>query len=146
MKDWMEREAKPHFLKAFRRVVANWDHKPDFKARKYFRPDYIAITVHPTGSNAQIWRWVSGGTKGPYKIPKAGPGYLAFQLGYKPKTKPKGKIGGPGVATGPWVRGVMQVEHPGIKAREFEKVIADDEKDWFSRNAENAWRRTLRAV
>ena len=146
MAAFMDATVKPHFIKAFERVVCNWEHKPEFKARKYVRANSIAVYVFPAGQYKKIWKYVSAGTKGPYKIPKTGPGYLAFQIGYKPKTKPPGKFGGPGVATGPWIRGVMQVEHPGIKAREFEKTIADDERDWYSREMENAWRRTLRAV
>ena len=144
--DFMDATVKPHFIQRFELVVENWKHKPKFQARKYITGDYIKLAVYPTGPNKQIYEWVTEGTKGGYKIPKAGPGYLAFQLGYKPKTKPPGKIGGPGVYTGPWVRGVMQVTHPGIKARDFESVIMKEEKDWNSREMENAWRRIIREL
>jgi len=142
----IDAEVKPHYVKRFKEVVADWDHKPEFKSRKFIKTNSISLNIFPAGPNKDIWKWVSGGTKGPYLIPKAGPGFLAFQLGYQPRTKPKGQYGGPGKATGPWVRGVMQVEHPGIKAREFEEVIAKEEKPWFSRTMENLWRRVIRAL
>jgi len=40
----------------------------------------------------------------------------------------------------------MQVQHPGIKAREFEEVIAEEELPWFRNTMENIWRRTIRAL
>lgn len=139
---------KPHLIQRFEIVVKNWRHRPDFKGRKFIRPDRIWVNVFPAGSaeDVQIYKWVTGGTKKNYKIPKAGPGFLSFKTGYKPKTKPKGKIGGPGVFTGPRISFVGQVTHPGIEARKFEEVIAKDEKAWFSRTMENAWRRTIRRL
>jgi len=142
----LDNEAKPHFVQRFEMVTANWKHKPGFQARKFITADEIRLAVYPTGPNAQIWKWVSFGTRGGYQIPKGGPGFLAFQTGYKPKTKAPGKFGGPGVFTGPKVMGVMQVTHPGIEAREFEKTIADDERDWYNRTVENAWRRAIRSL
>jgi hypothetical protein len=139
-------EVKPHFIQRFKMVVANWKHQVDFQARKFFRPDEIRLNVFPAGENKQIWIWVSGGTKGPYPIPKAGPGFLAFKTGYKPKTKSPGKFGGPGIFTGSTVKGVMQVQHPGIEAREFERIIREDEESWYNRTMENAWRRAIRSL
>jgi hypothetical protein len=40
----------------------------------------------------------------------------------------------------------MQVQHPGIKPREFEEVIAEEELPWFRRAIENIWQRTIRAL
>ena len=141
---------KRRFLIRFRRVVGNWNHKPAFQARKFITTEYLKVNVFPAGPNKQIYKWVTDGTKGPYKIPKAGPGYLAFVWGgpgsYKPKTKPVGQYGGMGVATGTLRRGIMQVTHPGITPREFEKAIKDDEKEWVSRTMELAWRRAIRSV
>ena len=143
----VDTEVKPHFIDRFKMVVSNWEHKVDFQAKKYLTSDYTKLYVYPTGANKQIWAWVSGGTKGPYKIPKSGPGLLSFRTGYKPKTKAVGKFGGPGVFTGARVTGIMQVkQHPGIEAREFEKTIMDDEKGWYNREMENAWRRAIRSL
>ena len=144
--DALDAEVKPHLVGEFDKVVADWDHKPEFKARKFIRGDRIWVNIFPAGIFKQIWKWVSGGTKGPYKIPKGGPGYLAFRTGYVPRTRPVGKFGGPGKATGAWRRGVMQVTHPGIEARKFEETIAKEQKKWFSRTMNNAWRRIIRRI
>lgn len=142
----LDNEVKPLLIKRFDLIVKNWKHKPKFKARKYIRPDSIRVAVYPAGTreNVQIYKWVTKGTRGPYPIPKAGPGYLAFQLGYKPKTRPVGQFGGPGKATGEKIKGVMQVSHPGIEARKFEESVKNDAKKWYSRTMENAWRRAIR--
>jgi len=148
----MEAEVKPHFIQRFKGVVSNWKHAVDFKARKYIQADSIRLNVYPAGPNKQIWIWVSGGTKGPYPIPKhPSPGRrLAFKWGgpgsYKAKTGTGGKIGGPGVVVGGSMHYPRQVKHPGIKAREFEKTIAEDEKAWFSRTMNNIWRRAIRQM
>lgn len=145
----LDNVVKRRFLTRFQRVVGNWKHKPVFQGRKFITRDYLKVNVFPTGPNKQIYKWVTDGTKGPYPIPKAGPGYLAFVWGgpgsYKPKTKPVGQYGGMGVVVGGTLRrGVMQVMHPGIKARQFEKAIREDEKAWYSRTMELAWRRAIR--
>lgn len=64
------------------------------------------------------------GTRGPYQIPKqvVEGKRLAFRRDYQPHTRPIGRSGGPGVATGAFVRPI-QVTHPGIKPRHFSRVI-----------------------
>ena len=138
---------KEHFIKEFEAVVSDWTNKPEFKVRTFVRTDKIWVNVFPAGPNKDKWIWVSRGTSGPYPIPKSGPGLLAFTLGYSARTKPRGQAHvGSGTATGPKVVGIMQVEHPGIEAREFEEVIAEENKVWFSRNMENSWRRIIRSL
>jgi len=146
MADVIDNEVKPHFIQRFKMVTANWKHQVDFQARKFLTANRTWLNVFPAGPNKKIWIWVSKGTEGPYPIPKSGPGFLAFKTGYKPKTKAPGKFGGPGIFTGSTVMGVMQVQHPGIEAREFEKIIAEDEKDWYNRTMENAWKRAIRSL
>ena len=143
----MDAKVKPHFIAAFDEKVSDWSVKPEFKARKFITPDYIKVNVYPAGAGKQRWIWVSRGTKGPYNIPTAGPGLLSFMLGYSARTKPRGRAHvGTGKAKGPRVTGIMQVQHPGIEAREFEEVIAEDEKDWYSRTMENLWRQAIRSA
>ena len=135
---------KRRFLIRFRRVVGNWNHKPVFQARKFITTDYLKVNVFPTGPNAQIYKWVTDGTRAHIIRARNAP-MLAFQLGYKPKTRPVGQYGGMGVATGSKVF-AKEVRHPGTKAREFERAIKEDEKDWVNRTLENAWRRAIRSV
>ena len=138
---------KKHFVNEFEAVVSDWSGKPEFKARAFIKSDSISITVFPAGANKDKWIWVSRGTSGPYPIPKSGPGFLAFTLGYSARTKPRGQAHvGSGKASGPSVMGVMQVMHPGIEAREFEEIIRENNAAWYARTMENAWRRIVRSL
>ena len=145
----LDNEVKPHFVQRFEMVVANWKHKPGFQARKYITADAIRLAVYPTGPNAQIWECVSFGTR-PHKIRVRRAKTLAFLWGgpgsYKPKTSPPGKFGGPGSVSGGVMHFPVAVNHPGNEPREFEKTIADDERDWYNRTEENAWRRAIRSL
>ena len=143
MDAWLDSEAKPHFIQRFEFVVANWKNRVTFKARKFVRADSISINVFPD-KHKDIWGYVVNGTP-PHVIRPKGPWTLKFRTGYKPKTLPPAKFGGPGKATGPVVRAKV-VHHPGTDARPFPKEIMKDEQAWFSRNAENAWRRAIRAL
>lgn len=150
LRDAMKHEIEPHMIKEHEKIVADWDHKVRFAARKYVQPDHVRMTVHATGQNKQIWRWVNEGTAGKgegrtYTIePKNAPA-LVFAIGYIPHTSPGGGYGGAGTATGPVV-GAQKVEHPGIKPRLFHKHIMRKNESWYSRTMENAWRRIIRAL
>jgi len=145
----LDNEVKPHFIDAFKRVVANWKHKVEFKARKFIRVDKIWLDVFPAGDNKDIWTFVTKGTR-PHPIRPRRAKTLAFLWGgkgsYKPKTAPVGKFGGPGVVSGGTMFFSKGVNHPGSEAREFEKTIKEDNKAWFSRTMENAWRRVIRSL
>jgi hypothetical protein len=141
----IDTRVKPHFIEEFERRVVNWEHQPDFKARKFLTTDAIKLNVFPAGPHKMLWVWTDKGTKA-HKIPKAGPGFLSFKTGYKPKTAPVGKFGGPGIFTGERVTMFGQVDHPGTKAREFTKTIKDDNKTWYRKTMESIWRQAIRAV
>jgi hypothetical protein len=145
----LENEAKPHFVDAFKAIVADWDHAPDFAARKSITNDSITVSVYATGKNKQIYEYVTKGTR-PHTISAKNAPSLVFMWGgpgsYKPKTAPGGVFGGPGVVVGGKLTFRKQVHHPGTKARKFEEFIRKREKVWFSRTMENAWRRAIRAM
>lgn len=145
----LDNEVKPHFLNAFKRVVSNWAHKVDFEARKFIRDNKIWLDVFPVGENKDIWKYVTEGTRAHIIRAKNAPS-LAFLWGgqgsYKPKTAPVGKFGGSGTVVGGVMHFPQEVQHPDSEAREFEKVIKDDNKAWFSRTMENAWRRIIRSL
>ena len=148
MADWLDNEAKPHLIERFEFVVANWKTRVTFKARKFMRADSISINIFPDDGK-DIWGYVVNGTPPHVIRPKRGK-VLAFPWGgpgsYKPKTKPPAKLGGPGTVAGGKPAFLPVVHHPGTDARPFPKEIAKDEKPWFGRNAENAWRRAIRSV
>jgi hypothetical protein len=119
---------KPELLAWFDKVTNSWVHKPDFKATKSITPSEMTVSVYPTGDNADIWRYVSKGTR-PHLIPKSPlPYHLKFNWGgygsYKARTTTSGGYKGPGKVIGGTIHRPKQVHHPGNKARNFEKHIA----------------------
>ena len=124
----LETVVKPELLKRFRLITANWKIDVDFAARKTIRPAGIGVYVFPTGTDKKIWHYVSKGTR-PHRIRARNVPYLAYMWGgkgsYKAKTAPGGKFGGPGVVQNATLRRPVEVNHPGNKAREFEKHIME---------------------
>lgn len=102
----------------------NWEPE-NYPNWKTVGPKTIAGTrelVHSTEDTP--YTWVDNGTDGPYKIPKA-PGFLKFKTGGRPKTQPgrlQSMVGSPGTQ---W-RTAAQVEHPGIKPRNFSEQVGDE--------------------
>jgi hypothetical protein len=151
----LDNEVKPALVKSHEAIVADWEHQPGFASRKYVRPDSIAVSVYPTGENADIWIWVDRGTK-PHEIPERVPKAalaLRFQAGgkYQPKTlaAPARTVSGGGRVTGGttvFAQRAKAFTHPGTEAREFTKVIAEDISPEFKRVVENAFRRVAREV
>ena len=139
----LDRVVKPRLLDYAERVVANWEHKPRFKARKVVTRKAIAVDVWPTGPNKKYWVWTSRGTK-PHVIKPKRAKVLAFPSVYVPKTTPRGpSYGGPGTSSGPTIF-AAHVDHPGTKPRRFEEAWARWGKTWFRREMENAMRRGAR--
>ena len=134
---------KPRLMEYPKKIVADWEHKPKFKARKYVTKDAIRVHVYPAGPNRKIWQWVSRGTR-PHEIkPKNAP-MLAFPSNYTPRTTPRGpSYGGPGKSSGSTIF-AMHVDHPGTKARKFEEAWGRWAKKWYRREMENAMRRGAR--
>ena len=147
--DALDSEVKPHFIKAFEDVVKNWEHKPDFQARKFITADSISVTVYPAGANKKIYVYVTEGTR-PHTIRVRNARWLAFMWGgpgsYKAKTGPGGKWGGPGTVSGGKMTFAKEVHHPGSEGRKFEAFIRKREQPWYSRTMNNAWRRAIRAM
>lgn len=140
----------PELIAWFDKVTKSWKHKPDFRAKKRITKTEASVYVYPVGENANIWRYVSQGTKGPYPIPKPGnkrAKTLRFQWAgrgsYKARTTPQGGYKGPGKSTGSEMM-FKHVNHPGIKARNFERHIARWYRPQFRRAMRNAVARGLR--
>jgi len=148
--DTLDNTVKPYLIQQFNYRVANWKHKPNFKARKFVNRDETKVTVFPSGPNKQIYKWVTEGTKPHLITPKRAGGMLVFQSGgpgsYKAKTAPGGKFGGPGIVVGGKTVRARQVQHPGFEGRHFEETIKEDAQPWFRRTMENSWRRAIRSM
>jgi hypothetical protein len=146
--DTLDKEVKPALLTYFRRVTKSWTNEPEFNAKRTITRDAMAVYVNPFGPNADIWKYVSLGTK-PHVIRPKGKGYpLKFEWGgygsYKSKTTTSGGYKGPGKVVGGKTVRFMQVKHPGNKARRFEKHIARWYAPQFRRTMKNAVARGLR--
>lgn len=136
----------------FENVVEPWseENTPPIETEKTEGADYIEWYTRPVGPNAEIWDWITNGTKGPYPIPKhpKPPGTaLRFRWGgpgsYKARTGRGGQYRGPGKATGP-IRFFKQVMHPGIKPRNFEKHFKRYINPSFRKESEAAVKRGVR--
>lgn len=122
----------------FNKTTKTWDHQVRWSKQIYQTP------VGPGGvyeTDDDIYRWLNNGTKGPYKIPKAGPGLLAFPSGYRAKTVPNLVYSRGGGAYGPMVFVNGQVTHPGIKPRNFDTEVAKVVMPWFVKYGNTAMKK-----
>lgn len=135
-------------------AVSDWTHKPRFKKEVHVSETLLSVTIIPTGRHAEIFGYVDQGTEGPYPIPKfprvdpetGKPMRLTFRTNYNARTAPVAKHHqGSGRASGPFVSPV-QVEHPGIEAREFLITYEKDLRPTLNRRIDNAIRAGLRRI
>lgn len=146
LQEAMDKQVGPLLVKSHQRIVADWEHKPDFDSRTQIRSDIIITTVYPIGPNDKIWLFVDQGTK-PHPIEAKNAPRLIFQTGYQAKTlaKPARTVSGGGKATGPVVV-AKKVQHPGSEAREFSKTIAEDIKPDYNRLIDNTFKKIAKKV
>jgi hypothetical protein len=96
-----------------------------------------------------IYQFVSLGTKGGYRIPKRplprGKS-LRFRANYRAKTRPRTIGSRGGGASGPFVfaKSIKPEKVKGIKAREFEKEIAQRRQRNFNNFMVRAWAEAIR--
>ena len=114
--------------KEFAKTYKTWDHKPKFEKKVKSASQGIEWAVWTID---QIYAWLNDGTRGPYPIPKKGPGLLVFPSGYKAKTVPNLVYSRGGGSFGPTVFVSGQVMHPGIEPRHFDKAVAQYVNPWW---------------
>jgi len=96
----------------FRVTAQTWNHKPNFAiSRQGSNQNKIIRTV---GTDDKIYKFVSGGTSVRYAV---------MTPGFKAKTKVK--VIGSDAGQGGFSHFNFKKPKPGIKAREFDKVIKD---------------------
>jgi hypothetical protein len=145
----MDSRIKPDLLSYFQRIVADWDpdDRPAFRARKKITDKEAVLYVYPTGPGKVIWNLVSITGAKPHPIVAKVKRWLGFIWGgpgsYKHRTTASGGYKGPGEPSGDWVR-FKRVQHPGFKARNFEKHVARWYRPKFYKYMENAFRRGIR--
>jgi hypothetical protein len=107
-----------------RNATDTWTHKPNVTvSRTGGGVGRAATTTLGIKVDSDTYQFVDKGTKGPYPIPKtisAGV-TLAFNSRFKAKSRPNSLRAYRGMSAGPvWF--AKQVQHPGIKARNFSKL------------------------
>lgn len=123
------RSAAKDVEKEYKKTVATWEHKVEFQTVIALGKTKAEFLV---GTDDEIFRYVDEGTK-PHIIRPVRAKVLRFQGGYRAKTTPNVIGSTAGGASGDIVysRGVS---HPGIKARNFSKVInAQGKKNFLSK-------------
>ena len=146
----LDNTVKPELLAYFQRVVQPWNNPPQFAARKRILLEMLEVYIYPVGENADIWRYVTLGTR-PHIIKPKGAGYpLRFKWGgygsYKARTTTSGGYKGPGKVIGGQTVRFKRVNHPGTKARNFERHIARWYKPRFTRVMNEAVKRGVAAA
>jgi len=122
--------------KDFQKTVATWSRKPKFEKIVSIDPN-VEVLV---GTDNEVYGYVNDGTRPHLIFPKRAKA-LSFRWGgkgsYKPKTRPRFIGSMPGGPTGPRVARPY-VQHPGTKAREFDKTIEKKWRSAFKRRMEQA--------
>ena len=129
--------------KDFEKTVKAWSRKPKFEKIVSVDPD-VEVLV---GTDNKVYGYVNDGTRPHLIFPKKAKA-LSFRWGgkgsYRPKTKPRFIGSVPGGPTGPKVVRPY-VQHPGTKAREFDKTIEKKWRSAFKRRMEKAMRSAAKA-
>lgn len=112
-----------HELKSWDEIVVrDWTDRPSFGIDIQMTPAFETVKVYPKGRHAKLWLFVDRGTK-PHKIRAKNKPRLKFQTAHSARTAPVARANvGTGRSSGPWVAPI-EVNHPGSKARDFDKTF-----------------------
>jgi len=129
--------------KDFEKTTKTWKKKPKFEQIIDVAPN-VEVLV---GTDNEIYRYVNDGTRPHAIFPKRAKA-LSFRWGgkgsYRAKTRPRFIGSMPGGPTGPRVA-FPYVQHPGTKAREFDKTIEKKWRSAFKTRMEKAMRDAAKA-
>ena len=119
MRRYIDEDVYPAFLK----TIESWDNKPLFS--KLTKTESNGI-IGQVWTDDNVYHILDGGAK-PHPITATKGEFLHFQTGFTPKTRPRwiGSQSGGKDKSSPWAH-VKFVDHPGVKAREWAKTIAED--------------------
>lgn len=136
------------------KIVVDFETEINFGYLVKVTPGQVTLNINVTNDSAQVSEgfsvgdlWIALDQKGtrPHtiRLKKQG-GRLAFQTGYQPHTRPVGRYGGPGQATGETVF-AKQVQHPGFPPRKFSERINKRLREAYqkaiSRGASLGWKK-----
>ena len=114
------------------KIVSDFDTKIVFGSQVKVTPGQITLNINVLNNTAEVsdsftvgdlWKALDQTGTRPHVIkPKQDGGRLRFQTNYQPHTRPIGRFGGPGQATGDIVYS-KGVNHPGFPPRKFSEKI-----------------------
>lgn len=140
--EWAVDQTAKEAMKDFEATCDDFEHKPTFTVTKYVGANAISFTISTDDEN---YKRLNNGVEGGYKIPKAGPGLLVFQPGYKSKTVPgvlKSRQGG---AYGDVVFVNTQITAKGFEGRHFDVLVRNKNEPWLKQRTRVAMREAARA-
>ena len=117
----------------FKRTVQTWDNKPKFDMKIGLTKDTGNVRVFTA---SEIYAYVDLGTK-PHIIRPVRAKALAFSVGGSPKTRPN-VIGSYSGSAGNTPVRAKEVKHPGIKPRNFSRIIKKEWEPEFARVMQTA--------
>lgn len=137
-------EVKNDIIADFRKTVTGWKNPPAFGSKVATTNRNVTVFVFPTGDPKAVkkYGYIVHGTRA-RKIYPRNKKALSFQTGYTPSTRP-GRITSRSYARYGKKIARAFVRHPGIKPRDFDKLIAKGYKPEFKKDIENAIRRAAR--
>jgi hypothetical protein len=125
-------------LRDFRKTIRTWNNKPIFRRRKFRVVERLGVEIF---TDNEIYYYVTRGTKAHIIRPVRAP-RLRFQTGFRSKTRVRVIGSRAGSRSGPTVF-ARQVSHPGSKARDFDKEIANRREKTFNSRVQAAFRRSV---
>ena len=134
----MKKKSAPEVYSLFKGTYAGWNNKPTFSRKIIRQRGYMSLSVWATGTNASQYELVNQGA-GRHDIPKTGTTYMRFPdgRGYQSATRPRILKSGPRSNSGAMVV-KYKVDHPGFKAREFDRTIRDQYAPIFRKDIQDA--------
>lgn len=126
----------PDVKRLFRQTTTGWHNAPIWGQTQRITQRSIGMEIYASGANADQYALVNAGAPR-HPIPLSA-GFLSFQRGYGASTRPRVLSSRSYVRYGPRYSGVMQVNHRGFEAREFDQTIADQYEDTFRDDMQDA--------
>lgn len=137
MKQTAHSKTIPDLQKMFRGTTEGWSEPPSFQGRTVIFSRSIRVVVEPKGPGTTNYIRVSKGTRPHTITARKRYGLLRFQSGYRSATRPGSLISHRPSRFGSFVT-AFGVDHPGIKARDFDKLIAEEYQPTFERDMQEA--------
>lgn len=112
--------------KAMEKRMKGWSRPPKINRKLEYLAKSIRLDVSPRAGGR--WEWLTLGVKSHFIVPRRAK-ILRFRANYSPRTKPGNIYGGSGKRSGDVIYTGIVTNWPGIKPREFEKHIIEEEED-----------------